>query len=476
MLATGLGMGCLLSACAPPRLVAPLRSSAASVAPDAPFRRSLPPPVPVPEVAEDTPHETVLPNGLRVVVVERHGYPVVTTRLIIARSSLDLDDKGSRRVSQASFLYRSGGNEAVRDEISRTAGAFGVSLGDTSSADFLAWSSKGPAGTFETSCSLLARTTFDARLTPQEYERRGAEWRQTSHHGRISLRGAERAVLFGGDHPYGNAGPGETLISMADAESLHRSLYQPNLATLLVVGDIAPERAIAVATSTFGALPAATPVLPRRDGAAPFQSGPKLAVVSHRGLDHRIGAIFARGPAAGTPELDAFALIAHILVGLGSRVVKEVREDMGAAYTVSSPMNRGRAATWLAIEGAYDGDKAVASIRAELDEITRIQAGNVTEEEMQVARERMLAEWRQVMSTVDGAASVYLDAIVLGQPFERARDFPERIARIGRGDIVRVAREYLGADRLHVVFIGEDRWLHTDSLGMGGLKDLVLPR
>jgi zinc protease len=469
---------CMSAGCAgPPRLVAPLRApSSLSEVPDAPFRASPPAATAVAEVAGDVPHEVTLANGLRIVVVERHAYPVVATKLIIGRSSLDLDDGGGVRVAETSFLYRVVGDATLRKQLQRTAAETGVSLGDSSGPDYVAWHSKGPASNFETSCDFLFKATFGARLTPAEYKQRSALWRRAAHEGRLSLGAAVRSILFGDRHPYGDSEVARTPLSLDQAESTHQQLFQPNLATLLVVGDVTAERAIAEGTRVFGGIASAPGALAREYEAAPFQNGPKLAVVSHRGMEHRAGAIFARGPANGTPDQDAFGLLASVLGGFGSRINKQVREDMGASYGVSSPVLHGRAATWLSIDGSYDGDKAVAGIRAELDEIRRIQAGDLSEADIETGRARLVGELRGWLSTVDGAGALYMNAIVLGEPLERVRDLPQRLARIGKDDVARVARAYLAPERLHVVFLGEDRWLDTDSLEMGALKTLKLPQ
>jgi predicted Zn-dependent peptidase len=74
------------------------------------------------------------------------------------------------------------------------------------------------------------------------------------------------------------------------------------------------------------------------------------------------------------------------------------------------------------------------------------------------------------MSTVEGAAAAYAAWIAHGLDPGRIGEYPSRIARVGRGDVERVAKVYLDPKALHVLFMGEDRWLDPSRLGMGAAK------
>jgi predicted Zn-dependent peptidase len=76
------------------------------------------------------------------------------------------------------------------------------------------------------------------------------------------------------------------------------------------------------------------------------------------------------------------------------------------------------------------------------------------------------------MATVEGTAERYATAIALGVGVDRAREFPARVARLGKEDLVRVARAYMAPEVLHVAFLGDDRWLEAEQLGMGGMTTL----
>jgi predicted Zn-dependent peptidase len=98
----------------------------------------------------------------------------------------------------------------------------------------------------------------------------------------------------------------------------------------------------------------------------------------------------------------------------------------------------------------------------------------VTDEEIATAREVLESRWRERMESISGAAEAYSEDAAFG--LSRVRDYPGRVAKVTKDDLVRVANGYLSPGALHVLFLGEDRWLGAESLGMGGATSLDLSK
>jgi zinc protease len=456
------------------RQVAPLRYAPVAGAQDELFRAT---PPPRPHVAEilDAPSQTwTLPNGFRAMLVERHDYPMVAVRLLVDRGAIDLDDPGALQVTETMHLYQRGGTdaafEALRAEAARTGARFvNGTRYDAVWAGFVA-----PQEALESSLDALKRQTFDADLGVVEYDRRSAAWEQVARAGSVSLAAAERWVLFGDQNPYGFVGPGRDMIPMKVAQSIHARLFRPAHATLVVVGDVALDRLTASVDRVFGPL-ARSAGLPRRAESPPAHIGPRVSVLSARGLTQMHGMVFARGPVPSSDDMLALSLAARLLgTGFSSVLFEQIREESGAAYLVGEWTSADRTASWVSFGASYDADKAVDGIGIILAAVRELRAGHVTEEQIAVAREASVAEWRAEMATLNGAAELYASSVALGLDPNWPRSFPERVASLGRDDLVRVANRYLTDRALHVVFQGDDRWLDTDRLGMGGAARLEL--
>jgi predicted Zn-dependent peptidase len=187
------------------------------------------------------------------------------------------------------------------------------------------------------------------------------------------------------------------------------------------------------------------------------------------------GAVFARGPAPSSDDMLPLSFAGRMLgAGPSSTLFEQLREERGATYDVAESTNAMRTASWVSFSASYDADKAVAGVSAVLAAVRDLRAGHVTDEQIGVAREAILAGWRESMATMDTAVDLYASSIALGLDPDAPRSFPQRVANVRGADLVRVANRYLTDSALHVVFEGEDRWFDADRLGMGGVALLDL--
>jgi zinc protease len=466
-------MGMFTAGCATPRQVAQLRYSGDPPAAGEAFRASPPDLPPVTEVVDPAPSESTLPNGMHLVLFERHGFPSIAAQLVIDRGSLDVDDAGGAQVAQMLYLYGRGGSAKAFEGLEATTRTIRYGYGASGSAEFCwatSFSSEAAA-----LVSLLARSTFGAQLDDTEYGLREGEWTATAAAHAVSPDATERLLLFG-EHPYGYVWPGRTKISADDARSLHDRLYQPTHATLVVVGDVTPtqiEQTVAVA---FGAWAPGVPV-PQKPEPPPVLTGPGVSIIRRVGLTQVRGIVFARGPVASTSDAVPFRLLGTLLGGgISSRLFEVLRQENGDTYDPRATVGRERTASWMAVDASYDAGKAIDGVRTVLETIRDVRAGKITEAEVSVARATMLANWRSRLATAAGAAALYADALSTGAGLDSVRTFSERLANVGRDDVIRVAARYLTDEATRVVLIGDDRRLDASALGMGQPTVLPPPR
>lgn len=455
---------CCLAGCAQ-RLVSPLDYAPIPPSIEEPFRAQPPPQRTVVD-AKEVLRETTLPNGLHVVVVERHNFPSVAIRLRVDRGAVDFDDVDAASIDQMLHLFGRAGDLRTFERLQRECADNGVGWQLDGDADGVTAGAYGPSRSFAVALSVLARVSFQANLSPQEYDQRVAEWKQGGSYSLPHL--AERAVLFGPHHPYGHSPEAHrSPLSREAASSLHARIFQPAHATAVIVGDVTLSDVDALAGHWFGSWVGNDSVV-RNAHPPPAVSGPRLSVVSRRDLAQRSAAVFARGPLVTNEDSVAFEVAARILGGAHSSTLAEaLREHSGATYGVSSPLYSQRTASWLSIAASYESEKAVESVRRILVAIDTLRSNRESDEEIAVAKATLIAKMRGMMATPSGAAALYSTWIAHGRNPSNLADYPAWIDRVGRDDLTRVARSYLALDSLHVVFVGEDRWLDTRSLGLG---------
>lgn len=256
-----------------------------------------------------------------------------------------------------------------------------------------------------------------------------------------------------GKHPYQWSPIGNMdELAQADAKELQEfwnTYYVPNNAALVVVGDVKHADVEAMAKDYFGWIPKYE-APPRVTVREPVQTEPKKIKLKERNGPVPIVALVYRTVPVGHEDELALEMLGTILGGgESSRLWKDlVREEdlamfaMSLAFTLEHDGILAAAAVMSPI-----GSKPKKALAAMRDQIERVKAEGVTEEELEKARATMLRDEITSLMTVQSKAQRLGEAaIVRGDLASVNRDFKE-LTTISRDDLKRVANEYLLPER-----------------------------
>src|SRR3954464_2944381 len=219
-----------------------------------------PPPAAPRQVQIPKPVEKTLANGLRIIVVEKKGVPLVAARLLIKNGGeADPANLPGLADTTASLLTKGTATKSA-EQIARGIEALGATLDtgagwDESSADVSVMSSKLPQA-LGFLADIIRHPTFKQdeidRLRQQNVDTLSVAMKQP---GRLASFVASHVIF--GTNPYGHylGGTPESLkrIKRDDVVAFHRDYYRPDNAILVLGGDIAPAKAFAAAQELFGA-------------------------------------------------------------------------------------------------------------------------------------------------------------------------------------------------------------------------------
>jgi zinc protease len=462
-------------ACTPTEsIVAPLRYGQGAALPDEPFRAVAPDASPVPLSVPLPLRTTTLPNGVSVVLLERHTLPIVAIELVIARGAADV----GAPVDAHGILTRalgSGSADRTAEQLSAAYARMGAQRQLFAYEDGFRLTAKVGAEDLDAAVALLAETAIRPRLSAQEVSNTRAIWLEDfANSGGDPHRAIARtvaAVLHGPGHPYGFVLPttahANALVPQ-DLIDLHARLFQPAHATLLVVGDATPAAVDAVAAKALGSWAPSAPALPRPDLPPPLP-GPRFVFIKRSAAAQINVAVTARGPAATEiRDLAALGTLAFALGGLSSHLRGEVRVEDGAAYSLGAALMRQRAGSFFSVSGSLDATKTVSALRAMLDAIARVRANGVPDADFERARTTQLAQWRTRASSNEALAGLLASALHHGLPLASVAEYPKIIQSLTREELRRVAQRYLADEALHIVVAGNDAVRPAlDGLGRG---------
>lgn len=259
------------------------------------------------------------------------------------------------------------------------------------------------------------------------------------------------------DHPYGRPVRGtiETVGAITEDDLrgfVARRLARDNL-VIGVAGDITADELAPLLDRAFGDLPAESAPVTVDDSDVAAEG----TVVVRQEIPQSQVRFGQNGLARDDPDFYAAYVANHILGGGGftSRLTEEVREKRGLAYSVYSYLYPAdHAPLWMGGAGT-DSTRVAETIRLVRQEVERMAAGEVGEDELADAKTYLTGSFPLRLTSNDSIASTLVGMQVndLGTDYlERRNDY---IEAVGLDDLKRVAARLYDPDALLVVVVGD---------------------
>ncbi|TVT46984.1 MAG: insulinase family protein [Denitromonas halophila] len=333
----------------------------------------------------------VASTGARVAFVETHALPIVDIQVDFAAGSAYAPADKSGLAGLAASLLDAGTRQRDENALADRFADLGARFGAGAETDRASVTLRTLSNATErvAAIDLLAEVIQQPAYPQAVFEREraraiaGLKEAQTQP-GYLVERAFGEAVY--GDHPYGRATSEASLngLTRDDVVAFHRQHYTAAAAHVSIVGDLSRAEAEAIAVRLTeglakGEAPAALPAPPLRERAVVRVAHP--AAQSH---------VLIGMPGLTRNDPDYYALVAgnYVLGGGGfvSRLMKEVREKRGYAYSVYSYFEPQRVAGPFRIGLQTRGQQADDAIAVVRDTLQQFIAEGPTQEELDAAK------------------------------------------------------------------------------------------
>lgn len=409
--------------------------------------------VPLPRVSERT-----LANGLRVLAVRRSTVPLVHLRLRIPSAT-----RRATELARSQLLARSmflGTRERNEEQLGDALQAIGGDLRTSADADGLTVAGMSLAAELPALLDLLSGSLTGASYPRGPVERETA---RLAGEARLSASQAESAAADiwarrrYGDHPYGRrfAEPQEVLdVPPGSLRAQHRRRVGPQGAVLVVVGDVAPARALDLVERRLGSWtgqgsPTEVPAVPE------LELGP-LLLVDRPGSVQANLRLGGDAPGMTDPSYAATRVADAIFTGLfSSRLVANLREDKGYTYGSFSTHRLQRRGAYLAVGVDVATDVAAPALVETLYELGRIVTLPPSSDEVESAVQYLTGITMLRAASQSGLAGTLLDLAVRGLDASWLRDHPASLAKVRPDDVLEAARGILAPARMLVTVLGD---------------------
>src|SRR5215218_7583072 len=337
------------------------------------------------------PVEETLPNGLRVIVIERRETPLFTAQLLIKNGGeVDAPELAGLADMTANLLTK-GTQTRDATKIAQEIESLGGSLDsgarwDSSFATVSVMASKIPQAT-EILADVLRRPIFKS----EEVERLRQQYLDNltlalGDPGTIARFVAARVVF--GDSPYGHpvSGTTESLtrITAAEITRMHSRYYRPDNAILVIGGDMGAKDGIALATKYFGDWQKPSAPLPSLSAAMEGAGSKAGRVVVIDKPDAGQAAVYVARTGINRKDPDYFRGIVSnsVLSGYSGRLNQEIRIKRGLSYGAGSSLDARRDVGPFVALAQTKNESGAQVADLLLGEITRLSASPPTDVEL----------------------------------------------------------------------------------------------
>jgi predicted Zn-dependent peptidase len=426
-------------------------------------------PVPAGEVRKKSPKEgsapkiqigkaetTKLSNGLNVIVVENHKLPQVSFRVFVDFDPVQEKDAAGY-ADMAGELLSKGTKNRSKSQLDEQVDFIGASISSDANGVSGACLAKHTDKLLELMSDVLLNPTFPAEELDKA-KRRAESGLASAKDNAEAIAGNVSSVLrYGKNHPYGENMTEETLakITLDQIKNYHATYFKPNIAYLVIVGDIKKADAIAKAEKYFGKWAAGD--VPKHQYATPKQ--PEKTQVD---FVHKTGAVqsvinitYPVEMLNSSSDVIPARLMNAILGGyFNSRVNANLRE--GHAYTYG-------ARTSLSPDRLIGNFNATASVRNAvtdssiiefMKELNRMRTEKVPAEELQLVKNVLTGQFSQSLEQPGTIAQFALNTARYKLPADYYENYLANLQKTTADDIMAMAKKYVRPDRAHILVVG----------------------
>ena len=402
------------------------------------------------------------PSGARVYFVENHDLPMLDVAVDFpAGSGFDSAEK-SGLAGLTHGLLDLGAEGMSEDDIARRLADIGAQFGGTFDADRsnIALRTLSSRAERDEALAIMARVLqrplFPEAVLAREKSRLIAALKEAETKPESIASKAFSKAVFGG-HPYGLPSSGEIAtvekLQRSDLDVFYSSHYGAKSAVVALMGDISRVEAEIIAQNLTAQLPpgwaGSEIVQVVKQNSASTLRIPHPATQSH---------ILIGAPGVARNDEDYFPLYVgnYILGGGGfvSRLMQEVREKRGMAYSVYSyfiPMQQ-PGAFQIGLQTRKDqADEAIQLVNKTLRDF--IDRG-VSEKELLAAKQNIINGFPL---RIDSNKKILDYLSVIGfyhLPLTYLEDFPARISKVTVADITAAFKRKVNPDVLATVIVG----------------------
>lgn len=421
-------------------------------------RTKLPEPAPAREIEIGDYEKFKLKNGLTVILVEDHKLPTLGFTLSFNTGPITEGDIAGY-TGIFGQVMGAGTVSKPKDVFNEEVDFMGASLNVGSSSISAFSLSKYKEDILKLMTDVLYNPAFPEDEFDRAIEQSLTGIKQSLDNPDAIAANVRGIVNYGKDHPYGEIVTEESLknITLEDLKQHYAKYFKPNIAYLVIVGDITKKEAQSLTKDYFGSWKSGE--VQKEEFEAPeMVTKTNISFVDRpSSVQSVISISYPIDNKPGTPDVVKLSLLNTILGGggLSTRLNMNLREDKGYTYGANSSIGSSRYSAIFNAGASVRNEVTDSALTQFMYELNKITSELVTEEEFELAKNSAKGSFARSLEGRGTVASFALNTELNNLPDDYYATYLQRVDAVTREDLLEVAKKYIRPDKANIVVVGK---------------------
>lgn len=399
-----------------------------------------------------------LPNGLKVIVVENHKIPTITWQLTLDIDPV-LEKDATGYVGLAGELMRAGTTNRNKQQIDEEIDFLGASLSTYSTGIYGSSLTKHKEKLLELMADVLYNPVFPQEELDKVVKQYISGLTANESDANSIADNVSTAVRYGSQHPYGEVDSKESLANITRdmLVGYYNTYFKPNVAYLVIVGDITVKEAKNLTDKYFSNWKKGD--VPKLSYPTPAPPKANTVAVANRdgAVQSVINITYPVVMKPGDPDAIKADVMNNILGGgvFAGRLMQNLREDKAYTYGAFSRLSSNRlVGSFGARTEVRTGvtDSAVVEI---LYEMKRMVDENVDQKSLDLVKNYMNGSFARSLESPRTIANFAMNIERYNLPKDYYKTYLEKLAAVTVADVREMGKKYIKPENAWIVVVGD---------------------
>lgn len=420
------------------------------------FRKNPPKAGPAPQIEMGSFEEFKLDNGLKVIVVENHKLPQVSFQVFIDLPPIK-EGQHAGLADIAGQLLNKGTSKRTKAQIDEEIDFIGASLSTSANGLYGSALTKHKAALLEVMADVLFNPTFPQGEFEKVKKQTLSTLAQNQEDPNAIASNVAKVLRYGKEHPYGEVMTEKTVetLNVDMIKAYYEKYFRPNLAYLIVVGDINKTEVEKIAHQYFGEWERG---IVMQDYFEKPEKPAKTEVdfVDKTGAVQSVIAITYPVALKPTSEDVIKASVMNTMLGgyFRSRLNNNIREDKAYSYGVRSSLSRDKNIGYFTAGGSVRNEVTDSALVEFMHEINRMRDEKAGQEELDLVKNVMAGRFARSLENPETVARFALNTTRYKLPKDYYATYLEKLSQVTADDVQAMAKKYLSPDQAHIMVVG----------------------